>query len=42
MRQRVLLASVGTRGDVQPFLALAIALRDVGHDVAICTLARCG
>ncbi|MBL8958452.1 MAG: glycosyltransferase family 1 protein [Gemmatimonadetes bacterium] len=40
MRQRVLLATVGTRGDVQPFLALAIALRDAGHDVAICTCPR--
>jgi sterol 3beta-glucosyltransferase len=40
MRQRVLLATVGTRGDVQPFLALAIALRDAGHEVAICTCPR--
>lgn len=28
---RVLLATVGTRGDVQPMLALALALRDAGH-----------
>jgi sterol 3beta-glucosyltransferase len=40
MRRRVLLATVGTRGDVQPFLALAIALRAAGHEVAICTCPR--
>ncbi|XZE32437.1 glycosyltransferase [Pirellulaceae bacterium SH501] len=34
---RVLLATVGSRGDVQPFVALAMGLRDAGHTVAICT-----
>jgi len=31
---RVLLAPHGTRGDVQPMLALAIHLRSRGHEVA--------
>jgi sterol 3beta-glucosyltransferase len=29
--RKVLLAACGTRGDVQPFLALAVALRRHGH-----------
>lgn len=37
---RILLATIGTRGDVQPFLALALGLRARGHDVAICTCPR--
>lgn len=37
---RVLLATVGTRGDVQPFLALAAGLRQAGHQVAILTCPR--
>jgi UDP:flavonoid glycosyltransferase YjiC (YdhE family) len=31
---RILLATHGTRGDVQPMIALALALRARGHDVA--------
>jgi len=34
---RVLLTTVGSRGDVQPFVALAMGLKDAGHSVAICT-----
>jgi len=34
---RVLLAAVGTRGDVQPALALALELRKLGHAVRMCT-----
>ena len=34
---RVLLSTYGTRGDVQPFIALARALKAKGHDVAVCT-----
>lgn len=34
---RVLLATYGTRGDVQPFVALAKALQQRGHEVALCT-----
>lgn len=37
---RVLLATIGTRGDVQPFLALALGLRARGHEVAIATCPR--
>ena len=37
---RILLATHGTRGDVQPVLALAIALRARGHDVAFVTPAN--
>jgi sterol 3beta-glucosyltransferase len=34
---RVLLSTYGTRGDVQPFIALAKTLKGRGHDVALCT-----
>lgn len=34
---RVLLSTYGTRGDVQPFVALAKALKARGHEVALCT-----
>ena len=34
---RVLLSTYGTRGDVQPFVALAKALMQRGHEVAVCT-----
>jgi vancomycin aglycone glucosyltransferase len=33
---RVLLSVVGTRGDVQPVLALALCVREYGHDVHLC------
>ena len=33
---RVLIAAVGTRGDVQPALALALELRKLGHAVRLC------
>ena len=33
---RALLAAVGTRGDVQPALALALELRKFGHAVCLC------
>src|SRR5690348_13044430 len=33
---RILISSVGTRGDVQPALALAISLRDLGQQVRLC------
>lgn len=34
---RLLLVTVGTRGDVEPFIALARAASADGHDVALCT-----
>lgn len=34
---RVLLSTYGTRGDVQPFVALAKVLKQRGHEVAVCT-----
>lgn len=34
---RALLVAVGTRGDVQPALALALELRKLGHEVRLCT-----
>lgn len=33
---RILMSTVGTRGDVQPVLALALNARDEGHDVLLC------
>lgn len=33
---RVLLSTFGSRGDVQPLLALAVALRDLGADARVC------
>ncbi|WP_239470664.1 glycosyltransferase [Archangium violaceum] len=33
---RVLLSGIGTRGDVQPIVALAVELRERGHDVRLC------
>ena len=33
---RVLISSVGTRGDVQPVIALALEVRKLGHDVRMC------
>lgn len=33
---RVLLSTIGTRGDVQPLVALGVELRSIGHDAAFC------
>jgi vancomycin aglycone glucosyltransferase len=33
---KVLISSIGSRGDVQPILALALELRALGHDVRLC------
>jgi len=33
---RVLLSTIGSRGDVQPLVALAIRLRALGHDARLC------
>src|SRR5512132_1425814 len=33
---RVLLSTIGSRGDVQPLVALALELRALGNDVRLC------
>lgn len=33
---RVLLSTIGSRGDVQPLVALGLELRDLGHEVHFC------
>src|SRR5258708_39497970 len=33
---RVLLSTIGSRGDVQPMVALALELRELGYEVRIC------
>ena len=33
---KVLLCSIGSRGDVQPILALALELRALGHNASLC------
>jgi sterol 3beta-glucosyltransferase len=39
-RLKIVLASVGSRGDVQPYIAVALALRTRGHNVAVATEER--
>src|SRR5512132_2531725 len=34
---RVLLSTIGSRGDVQPLVALALQLKALGQDVRLCT-----
>lgn len=34
---RILISTFGTRGDVQPYVALGVALRAMGHDVTVST-----
>ena len=34
---KILIATIGTRGDVQPYVALGRALMKCGHEVTICT-----
>ena len=35
MAKRIAIATIGTQGDVQPYVALAIALRDRGYSVVL-------
>jgi sterol 3beta-glucosyltransferase len=37
---KILIATLGTRGDVQPYVALGRALMDSGNEVTICTCAH--
>jgi sterol 3beta-glucosyltransferase len=37
---RILILTFGTRGDVQPYVALAHAAIAAGHDAAVCTAPR--
>ncbi|WP_425258771.1 glycosyltransferase [Rubrivivax sp. RP6-9] len=39
---RVLLLTLGSRGDVEPFIALGLGLRAAGHAVTLCTSRRFG
>jgi sterol 3beta-glucosyltransferase len=34
---RILLLTVGTRGDVEPFVALGVGLQKAGHETTLCT-----
>ncbi|WP_083189897.1 glycosyltransferase [Orenia metallireducens] len=34
---KIKILTLGTRGDVQPYIPLAIGLQDKGHDVTLCT-----
>jgi sterol 3beta-glucosyltransferase len=34
---KILITTIGTRGDVQPYVALGRALMDAGHEITICT-----
>jgi sterol 3beta-glucosyltransferase len=36
----VFIATIGTRGDVQPYVALGEGMRRAGHDVTVCTSTR--
>jgi UDP:flavonoid glycosyltransferase YjiC (YdhE family) len=35
MKKRIILATCGSRGDVQPMLAVTLALKDAGHEVML-------
>ena len=37
---KILIATIGTRGDVQPYVALGRALMASGHDITVCTCAH--
>jgi sterol 3beta-glucosyltransferase len=37
---KILIATIGTRGDVQPYIALGRALMQTGHEITICTCAH--
>lgn len=37
---KILIVTIGTRGDVQPYVALGRALKGSGHEITICTCAH--
>jgi len=37
---KILIATIGTRGDVEPYVALGRALMESGHEITICTCAH--
>ena len=37
---KILIVTIGTRGDVQPYVALGRALMESGHEITICTCAH--
>jgi sterol 3beta-glucosyltransferase len=37
---KILIVTIGTRGDVQPYIALGRALMEFGHEITICTCAH--
>jgi sterol 3beta-glucosyltransferase len=37
---KICILTIGTRGDVQPYIALAVGLKEVGHEVTIATLSE--
>jgi sterol 3beta-glucosyltransferase len=37
---KILIATIGTRGDVEPYVALGRALMASGHEITICTCAH--
>ncbi|MBN1568256.1 MAG: glycosyltransferase family 1 protein [Acidobacteria bacterium] len=37
---RILIVTIGTQGDVQPYIALGRALMESGHEITICTCAH--
>lgn len=37
---RICILTIGTRGDVQPYIALGVGLKSAGHDVTVATLAE--
>jgi len=37
---RIVIATSGSRGDVQPYVALGIELKSRGHTVVVCTEQR--
>jgi len=37
---KIFMIALGTRGDIQPYVGLALGLKNAGHDVTICSTAN--